>query len=72
MVLKMVCEYLYYNQKHAKSKDVADIDIRPKLCLELLIAADYLDSRYLATGSNWHANSYSVIFSSVAPTVRSH
>jgi hypothetical protein len=34
---------LYYNQKHAESKDVTDMDIPPELCLELLIAADYLD-----------------------------
>ncbi|KAL7772004.1 hypothetical protein CFE70_001957 [Pyrenophora teres f. teres 0-1] len=30
-------------QKHAESKDVSDMDIPPELCLELLIAADYLD-----------------------------
>lgn len=34
---------MYYNQKHAESKDVSDMDIPPELCLELLIAADYLD-----------------------------
>jgi transcription elongation factor B subunit 1 len=43
VVLEKVCEYLYYNQKHAASKDVSDMDIPPELCLELLIAADYLD-----------------------------
>ena len=43
VVLEKVCEYLYYNQKHAESKDVSDMDIPPELCLELLIAADYLD-----------------------------
>lgn len=48
MVLEKVCEYLYYNQKHADSKDVSDMDIPPELCLELLIAADYLDGRLLA------------------------
>ncbi len=26
-----------------ESKDVSDMDIPPELCLELLIAADYLD-----------------------------
>ena len=45
VVLEKVCEYLYYNQKHAESKDVSDMDIPPELCLELLIAADYLDGR---------------------------
>jgi transcription elongation factor B subunit 1 len=43
VVLEKVCEYLYYNQKHAKSKEVPDMEIPPELCLELLIAADYLD-----------------------------
>ena len=42
VVLEKVCEYLYYNQKHAESKDVPDMDVQPELCLELLIAADYL------------------------------
>lgn len=47
VVLEKVCEYLYYNQKHADSKDVSDMDIPPELCLELLIAADYLDGMFL-------------------------
>ena len=42
MVLEKVCEYLYYNDKHKNSKDVPDMDIPPELCLELLMAADYL------------------------------
>lgn len=42
-MLEKVCEYLYYNQKYAESKDVPDMEIPPELCLELLIAADYLD-----------------------------
>lgn len=47
VVLEKVCEYLYYNQKHSESKDVSDMDIPPELCLELLIAADYLDGMCL-------------------------
>jgi transcription elongation factor B subunit 1 len=47
VVLEKVCEYLYYNQKHAESKDVSDMEIPPELCLELLIAADYLDGSSL-------------------------
>lgn len=43
VVLEKVCEYLYYNQKHAESKNVPDMEIPPELCLELLIAGDYLD-----------------------------
>ena len=48
VVLEKVCEYLYYNQKHAESKDVSDMDIPPELCLELLIAADYLDGMFVS------------------------
>ena len=47
VVLEKVCEYLYYNQKYSESKDVSDMDIPPELCLELLIAADYLDGKYM-------------------------
>ncbi|PSN73331.1 cytochrome P450 [Corynespora cassiicola Philippines] len=43
VILEKVCEYLYYNQKHAESKDVPDMEVPPELSLELLIAADYLD-----------------------------
>ena len=46
VVLEKVCEYLYYNQKNAESKDVPDLEIPPELCLELLIAADYLDGEW--------------------------
>lgn len=42
-MLEKVCEYLYYNEKHKDSKDVADMDIPAELCLELLMAADYLN-----------------------------
>ncbi|KAH7028360.1 putative transcriptional elongation regulator Elc1/Elongin C [Macrophomina phaseolina] len=43
VVLEKVCEYLYYNEKHKDAKDVPDMDIPPELCLELLMAADYLN-----------------------------
>ena len=43
MVLEKVCEYLCYNEKHKDQIDVPDMDIPPELCLELLMAADYLD-----------------------------
>ena len=42
VVLEKVCEYLYYNAKHKDQKDVPDMEIPPELCLELLMAADYL------------------------------
>jgi transcription elongation factor B subunit 1 len=56
VVLEKVCEYLYYNQKHAESKDVSDMDIPPELCLELLIAADYLDGEHVNRVSKSCAN----------------
>lgn len=50
LVLEKVCEYLYYNEKHQQSggKDgpVPDMEIPPELCLELLMAADYLNGWY--------------------------
>jgi transcription elongation factor B subunit 1 len=54
--LEKVCEYLYYNQKHAESKDVSDMDIPPELCLELLIAADYLDGKSIKTRTEVNAD----------------
>jgi hypothetical protein len=54
VVLEKVCEYLYYNQKHAESKDVSDMDIPPELCLELLIAADYLDGKHTFVRDDGH------------------
>ncbi|KAF2842143.1 putative transcriptional elongation regulator Elc1/Elongin C [Patellaria atrata CBS 101060] len=43
VVLEKVCEYFYYNEKHKDAKDVPDMEIPPELCLELLMAADYLN-----------------------------
>lgn len=44
VVLEKVCEYLYFNEKNKGEKDVPDMDIPPELCLELLMAADFLQS----------------------------
>lgn len=46
LVLEKVCEYLYYNEKHKDAKDVPDMDVPPELCLELLMAADYLNGMW--------------------------
>jgi elongin-C len=43
VILEKVCEYLYYNETHKDSKDVPDMEIPPELCLELLMAADFLN-----------------------------
>lgn len=45
VVLEKVAEYFYYNYKNRNKEDVPDMDIPPELCLELLMAADYLDSK---------------------------
>ena len=42
-MLEKVCEYLCYHDKFRAARDVPDMDIPPELCLELLIAADYLN-----------------------------
>ncbi|EEA28784.1 elongin C [Talaromyces marneffei ATCC 18224] len=44
VVLEKVCEYFCYNDKMKEQVNVADMDIPPELCLELLMAADYLDT----------------------------
>ncbi|KAH0289429.1 hypothetical protein KCU62_g4368, partial [Aureobasidium sp. EXF-3399] len=43
MVLEKVCEYFYYYEKNRDATGVPDLDIPPELCLELLMAADYLN-----------------------------
>ncbi|KIV93593.1 hypothetical protein PV10_04796 [Exophiala mesophila] len=42
IVLEKVVEYFYYNEKYRDSVGVPDMDIPSELCLELLMAADYL------------------------------
>ena len=42
-MLEKVCEYMYYNERNADARDVQDMDFPTELCLELLMAADYLD-----------------------------
>lgn len=42
VVLEKVCEYFYFNEKSKEEKDVPDMEIPPELCLELLMAADFL------------------------------
>lgn len=42
VILEKICEYLYYNEKHKNATNVPDMEIPPELCLELLMAADYL------------------------------
>ncbi|QGA14398.1 hypothetical protein EYB26_002051 [Talaromyces marneffei] len=44
VVLEKVCEYFCYNDKMKEQVNVVDMDIPPELCLELLMAADYLDT----------------------------
>lgn len=51
MVLEKVCEYFYYSEKYKDSEDVPDMDIPPELCLELLMAADFLVGMFLSSFS---------------------
>ncbi|KAI9866816.1 MAG: hypothetical protein M1813_000758 [Trichoglossum hirsutum] len=44
VVLEKVCEYFYFYEKHKDCKDAPDMDFPPELCLELLMAADYLNT----------------------------
>ncbi|RDL37334.1 putative Elongin-C [Venustampulla echinocandica] len=44
IVLEKVAEYFCYHYKNRDREDVPDMDIPPELCLELLMAADYLDT----------------------------
>ncbi|CAJ2511314.1 Uu.00g069390.m01.CDS01 [Anthostomella pinea] len=41
-VLEKVVEYFHYWYKNKEREDVPDMDIPVELCLELLMAADYL------------------------------
>ncbi|MCJ1422963.1 Transcription elongation factor B (SIII), polypeptide 1 (15kDa, elongin C), partial [Sticta canariensis] len=41
-ILEIVCEYLYFNEKTKDEIDVPDMDFPSELCLELLMAADFL------------------------------
>ncbi|PBP23256.1 putative Elongin-C [Diplocarpon rosae] len=51
IVLEKVAEYFYYNYKNRNKEDVPDMEIPPELCLELLMAADFLDSTSLPLDS---------------------
>lgn len=70
-MLEKVCEYFYYNEKHKNSKDVPDIDVPAELCLELLMAADYLNggsfsspfSSRLTVGLKWRLGEVKVLMS---------
>ncbi|ROT43454.1 Skp1 family protein, partial [Sodiomyces alkalinus F11] len=42
IILEKVCEYFQYWYRYRDRDDVPDMDIPVELCLELLVAADYL------------------------------
>ncbi|RFU31410.1 hypothetical protein B7463_g4935, partial [Scytalidium lignicola] len=42
IILEKIAEYFYYNYKNRNRVDVPDMEIPPELCLELLMAADFL------------------------------
>lgn len=41
-VLEEVCKYLYYAERNQDEIDVPDPPIPTDMCLELIVAADYL------------------------------
>jgi len=43
VVLEQVCEYLYYHDRNKGMTNVEDMEIAPELCLELALAADFLE-----------------------------
>ena len=49
-MLDKVCEYFMYSKRYEGSRDVPDMEVPPELCLELLMAADFLDSKCLFSG----------------------
>jgi elongin-C len=44
-ILEKVCQYFYYKKKYSKvvTEKIPDFDIPPKIALELLMAANFLD-----------------------------
>lgn len=50
IVLEKVAEYFYYNYKYRDEENVPEMHIPTELCLELLMAADYLDGMLYHTG----------------------
>ncbi|PGH36235.1 transcription elongation factor B, polypeptide 1 [[Emmonsia] crescens] len=44
VVLEKVCEYFLYSHRNKDQNNVPDMEFPLELCLELLIAADYLDT----------------------------
>jgi hypothetical protein len=71
LVLEKVCEYFYYNEKHKNSKDVPDIDVPAELCLELLMAADYLNGTFtLRAGESLNSARFADIFYEQSEYVR--
>lgn len=51
IVLEKVAEYFYYNYVNRDRDGVKDMEIPAELCLELLMAADYLDSKSSCSSS---------------------
>jgi hypothetical protein len=59
--LEKVCEYLYYHEKNKDARDVPDMDIPADICLEMLVAADFLDGEFAIEDSFDEFNRFSMI-----------
>lgn len=46
VLLEKVCEYLYFNVKYKDKTGVPQFEIPPEMALELLVVADFLDSKW--------------------------
>lgn len=63
ILLEKVCEYLYFNLKYKNKTGVPQFEIPPELALEMLVVADFLDSKYnlslllFAMFTNFHLTS---------------
>jgi hypothetical protein len=45
VVLEVICEYLYYNDRFKEQTNVPEMELPAELSLELALAADFLECR---------------------------
>ena len=43
-VLETICQYFYYNLKNQGSKNIIDMDLPKEQLMQLILAAEYLES----------------------------
>lgn len=62
-IMEKAVEYFHYWYRYRESKSVPDMDIPVELCLELLVAADFLglDGMAFSPSTLWRTRSCSVL-----------